>query len=314
MKKILLCLLAFFSMSIELQIFGDTKDVERIDSPPFEDILLVIHYNHPYYDSIEFLKELYSPFFPNITFYGEQEHPQVIAMPTKKGCYISEVLADIFIRFPNYKGYLVLQDDCLLNVWKYMKFDKDKIWYAITFRTPNNNNEVLHSWNPNFEKSKLKEEFFRASLDGTVIKKYWGGDFNRFHIDHHRGLQNIWPNLSPRDLQQLEKNIEKDMIVGQVCDMFYIPQRFHEDIVRLCPIFKNIFCEVAIPMIVNCLDSLENWEILKMMWNTNFSIEQSPTFILQDDFDWYHPVKFSTQNNRALALKFLQKAKPTSDK
>lgn len=44
----------------------------------FDEILLVVHYNHPYFQTSEFLEKLYAC-FPNIVFYGEGSQRSVPA-------------------------------------------------------------------------------------------------------------------------------------------------------------------------------------------------------------------------------------------
>jgi hypothetical protein len=92
----------------------------------FSDILLIINYNNPHYQSIDFLKEIYSPVFTNIIFYGEASHPEVHLISHHKGWWGHEVLKDAMIRYPGYSGYLCLQDDCFLNYWNFgIVFCKD---------------------------------------------------------------------------------------------------------------------------------------------------------------------------------------------
>jgi hypothetical protein len=38
----------------------------------WKNTLLIINFNHPFYNSIPFLEQIYGKEFPNIVFYGEQ--------------------------------------------------------------------------------------------------------------------------------------------------------------------------------------------------------------------------------------------------
>ena len=124
----------------------------RLCANPFDGTLLVIHYNFPFYDSIEFLKELYEPVFgKNIVVYGPEEHPGVHAVPTYKGWYFSRVVSDCYKRFPNYEGYVFLQDDCLLHYWNWKKLDTNSFYMKNpTFRTVS-----LNKWQPEAQKESI---------------------------------------------------------------------------------------------------------------------------------------------------------------
>jgi len=96
---------------------------------PFgDDVLLIVNYNFPHYESIDFLKSIYNPCFPHIVFYGAKDHPDVIQLDTYRGWYAYAVILDAMQRFPEYQGYLCIHDDCVLNFWNLYRFDKYKIW------------------------------------------------------------------------------------------------------------------------------------------------------------------------------------------
>ena len=65
LKSSLFSLLIFASLS---NLYSNERESRGIEfyQEYFKDILLVIHYNHPFYESMEFEKSLYSPVFKNI--------------------------------------------------------------------------------------------------------------------------------------------------------------------------------------------------------------------------------------------------------
>lgn len=261
----------------------------------FKDILLVIHYNHPYYNSIEFLRNLYSPFFPNIIFYGEAAHPFVIQVETTIGSFFTRVMADALTRFPNYRGYVFLQDDVLMNVGNFSRLNTEKIWFGISRCFPGENNP--DSWAIDFDRTQSRKDFFHATIDGAYNDGW-------FWWEHPYGVtvNAALSQLALQDWEMLERNIGQNELVAMVCDMYYIPQRFRSDAIRLSHVFSHVFCEIAVPMILNCLDNLENWEILKGIWEFN----PSPTGFRTDpyfrsDVDWIHPLKFSSLSNQNYA-------------
>jgi hypothetical protein len=66
----------------------------QIDKNKFKNVLLIISFNHPYYNNIDFSKQLYAPYFNKIFFYGTQPHEEVTCFATDEGRLISEVLYD----------------------------------------------------------------------------------------------------------------------------------------------------------------------------------------------------------------------------
>ncbi|MGC2310563.1 MAG: hypothetical protein WA432_03020 [Candidatus Babeliaceae bacterium] len=248
----------------------------------FANILLVINFNHPYYKNIDFIKELYVPFFSNIVFYGESSHPQVTAVPTHMGYLLAYVVHDVLIKYPSYDGYLFLEDDCILNVWNCLSLNLDKIWLP---GFSNKVNEVC-----------LENSSFIANLkDGTNANTWW------WRAEWGIGpTKKAFSPLSAHDLEMIEKNAGKNNAVGAMADMFYIPGRFSNDVVRLADVFKDVFVEIAIPCILCCLDLKENWERTSILWGVADSIVQSHWPML---FICVHPLKLSLQKNRNLIRK-----------
>ena len=180
--------LLFSLFSIEAQESHNTYH-ER-----FSDLLLVVHFNFPYYGNIPFLKKLYAPIFEHIVFYGEKEHPDVFAIKTHEGFFLSDVLQDVLTRFPDYKGYLILQDDCVLNFWNCVLLDQNKIWFAL--KTNTNHNLFSNI----------------ITLDGQNISgPFWLG-WNRALNGTTRleATQKAYAQLTLNDLELLNHNIGKN--------------------------------------------------------------------------------------------------------
>lgn len=104
------------------------------DLPYGNDILLILNYpcdsteNH--YSSVDFLRNLYKPWFPNIIFYGPIESIDVNTFDyPHNGYFFHKSVADAMRRYPNFNGYLYAADDCVLNCWNFTRFDKTKLWF-----------------------------------------------------------------------------------------------------------------------------------------------------------------------------------------
>jgi hypothetical protein len=257
-------------LQIMFLLFLITKNsyaTEKLDTleTKFHDVLLVVHYNHPHYKSMDFIREIYSPIFPNIVFYGEAAYPTVNVVKTEIGHYFTPVVEAVFKTFPGYHGYIFLQDDCLMNFWNYLRLDKEKIWFLATGSTKN-------FPGTSFDEQKPCWQF----------ASYWG----------LKALRVAFPQLSTQDLEQYTKNHGENRAIGGMCDMFYIPGKFADQVIPLCEIFQNVFCEISIATILSCLDDTYNWELLSKLWSQNCEHSISN---YNPSFDWIHPLKFSNE-------------------
>lgn len=88
--------------------------------------------------------------------------------------------------------------------------------------------------------------------------------------------------------------------------MFYLPQKFRHNAVRLSKIFKNVFCEIAVPTMLVCLDDIEHWEFLRGHWGFQLQSGSYPAPEYVEESDWIHPLKFSKEKERVFAQKVVE--------
>ncbi|MEX1012613.1 MAG: hypothetical protein WDZ27_02860 [Waddliaceae bacterium] len=239
--------------------FSEDKVLKKLD---FQNILLVINFNSHHYSNIDFLKEIYSSAFPNIVFYGSGKDPRVIQISDYRGFYNHGSLVDAMNRFPNYAGYLFVQDDCFFNYWNFDRLNKDKIWFH----------------------SKL----FIESLDVVNMKwNWWNQVFGR------RAAIEAIKKLPKKYIEILNLNLGKYRVAFAWSDLFYVPRRLRKNYIEVAKCFLNpkVFCEIAIPTILCSLDSIQEWENLNVVWGKSLE-HYTP------DIDWFHPIKFSSRENR----------------
>ena len=101
---------------------GSTR-LNKEDSRPclkdaFKDILLVIVFNRPLYDSIPDLVALYKPAFPNLLFCGSPHNaapPDILTLEIIGGYLGYECLGRAIRQHPGYKGYFYSNDDVILK-------------------------------------------------------------------------------------------------------------------------------------------------------------------------------------------------------
>lgn len=263
MKK-LFCLitliLALFTNRGNAEI--DKEDLREY----FKDILLIINFNHPYYSNIEFLREIYSPYFPNIVFYGEETHPEVVHVSHHLGWFVHRTLEDAMRRWPNYRGYICCQDDCLMNFWNFTRLDKDKIWF---------------------------HQYWTQSLVKSNSSWPW------WETPHgHQAINLAYKKLPKKHLSILENNCGYYHVPYSWGDFFYVPGKYREEFLWLSPRFNkpDVFIEIAVPTLLLSLENFEKMEHLSPYWGGTISSIDLATY--DTSFDWIHPIKLSSQANR----------------
>lgn len=245
---------------------------KKIYQSKFKNTLLIINFNHPYYNNIPFLQHLYGQIFDQIVFYGEHAHHLVTALPTAKGFNLGPVIEDVLTKYPEYKGYFFLQDDCLLHPWACLSFDLDKLWLP----------------RATLELEKWQHEPWYASpnmVDGTNPHlPIWPGPYG------YNPTKRGWDQLLAKDRENLDKNAGTNNVPHAQCDLFYIPQRYRKEVLRLNSLFNGVFCELAVPIIFCCLADKKEWERTTLYWDFLSEMINSGWPM---GFTCLHPVKFS---------------------
>jgi hypothetical protein len=268
-----------FLLAIYLTGFFTWLESKEDQNEDFSDILLIINYNTPFYQTMDFLKEIYSPVFPNIVFYGEDFHPEVHVIAHHRGWWGHEVLRDAMIRYPNYRGYLCLQDDCFLNFWNLTRLDKNKVW---------------------FNRSYYHPVEYLINID--EVNNFWGW----WNLPSGReAMLNVFLTLPERYLEKAAEQLGVGNVSIRLCDCIYLPVRLRQDYIDACAYFSNppVFVEIAQPFILFCIEGEDNWEFLNMHWvwpHDRAITEYSP------EYDWVHPFKFSSIANQEFIRRIIK--------
>ena len=98
----------------------------------YEDILLIINYNRKGFLKLnKYIKTLYNKYFPNIIFiYPTNTHERntLSCNKSKKGYYSYICFKKIYRKYPNYKGFLYINDYLFLKVWEITNFNFSIPW------------------------------------------------------------------------------------------------------------------------------------------------------------------------------------------
>ena len=211
----------------------------------FKDILLVIVYNYPFYDSIPKLRALYKPAFPHLIFCGPPHNTAprgILTVDIIKGYLGYECLGRAIREHPGYKGYFYISDDVILKYWNFPDFDRKKIWDSNPTKTSPASGPASSAWYWWNTKYGLKN--CRRALEDvakmTLAEKTLNGT---------------------RLINTLLKNGNGELLCfGGRADVLYIPQRYAKAFSILSGMFyeQQVFLEIAAPTIYRLLERNRN--------------------------------------------------------
>ena len=111
----------------------------------YENILLIINYNFKGFEYINnYILNLYKNIFPNYVFIIPSETTNnrntILCKESYRGYFSYICLEKVFLKYPNYKGYLFINDDNFMKIWEldnlnfnipwlYHFHDINKGWY-----------------------------------------------------------------------------------------------------------------------------------------------------------------------------------------
>ena len=248
------------------QTYQNTSFFEKVTlSQPwaqFSNILLLVVFNNPYYESIPFVETLYRPFFPHILYCGPglpnlsvppgyplnnfqfsfyPYRPTIHGNPN--GSFNYECIINAFrMKYP-VDGILFLADDVLLAPGKVKGLQYDSIWYVPVWDTINDDirDPIIAQWRFKKYRKQVAHLLNRMQREETNVPLI------------HQCFNHL-----------VSRNGDKYRVNGGFADIYYIPQRISQKFTFLGSVFLQewIFLEIAIPTLIQCLDGLNNVEIL----------------------------------------------------
>lgn len=99
----------------------------------YNDILLIVNYNRKGFLKInQYIQILYKKFFPNIIFIYPsitKESDTISCKESRNGYYSYKCFIKVYLKYPNYRGYLYINDDLFIKVWELSDFNFDIPWF-----------------------------------------------------------------------------------------------------------------------------------------------------------------------------------------
>ncbi|XP_078384362.1 uncharacterized protein LOC144666832 isoform X2 [Oculina patagonica] len=212
----------------------------------FKDILLVIVYNFPFYDSIPHLVALYKPAFPNLLFCGPPDNtsrPGIVTVDIIRGYLGYECLARAIREHPGYKGYFYSNDDVILKYWNFPDFDQEKIWESSSLISSQSVTGPVSSEWP-WWKTYYGLNNCRRACEDVAKMTLAENKPNGAHL-----------------LNTLLKNSDGTLQCFAIrSDVFYIPQTHATAFSILSKTFykQKVFLEIAVPTINRFLERKED--------------------------------------------------------
>ena len=270
-----------------------TQSNVKSNNMPFSSILLAINFNNPFYNNIPILSKYFGSLFENIIFCGPEESKEydIITIKGARTYFGYMCLAIGIQKFPNYKGYLYVNDDMIVNWWNMLETPQDKIWYgkdiiieagaAMDKPAPC----CWHWWTSARALENCKNAF--NSLQASSSQ--WNGEtFLDMYFENTKGAP---------------------LCLRAWSDFMYIPGRLSKVFNHLANEFyrNGVFLEVAVATMLSMLDKGDNIVNLDGVYLPDIygDIDFSDGKIVSNIYDtaksFYHPVKLSVEG-RALDL------------
>ena len=301
----------FLSLSTRCKI--DQKAEPACLRNAFSDVVLVIVYNHPFYWSIPSLTELYKNAFPTMMICGpnEAKNHTVEALHIHKGYFAYLCMSRAVEKHPGYSGYLLINDDLMLNYWNLIGLKRDRIWEGpkdpINFQ-----NYSLHDkwywWNSSWGMSTCQKAYDEIWVMRENNLYEWLPEVINEHADEQTHPQNRLSSMKlAADLLQKNGNGTSYCFHGR-SDIFYIPQKFAETFRILSYVFykHGTFLEIAVPTMCRMLDRVDNFEYIPGIYLPG-RIGEPPVRKAQHFWELYnktlafvHPLKLNYTGDGAL--------------
>ena len=266
----------------------------------YQNILLLIVYNNPFYTTIPVIEHLYRPFFPRILYCGSTftglDHPSLANYDISFITYersTKEHLPGMFstecttmameMGFHNEHGVLTLHDDVLMFPQRLQNLSHSYTWLSAFWKFQGTGNILTNMLAWSFYKQyrsnilTIFREIRELSHTSLVAKKCY---------EQHVDLQGPW---SP---------------VGGYSDIHFIPSSMYKQFHEIAQIYirNHVPFEVAIPNIIRCLVNPSDVRLMPGRLVEGGSVRDKPwetlRHIINNQTIFMHPVKWSGVSNK----------------
>lgn len=289
----------------------------------FDDVLLIVFFSHARYDAnLDYYREVYSQFFPNIVFVGPgsredagfahsydvlvdsyESDEDLIDQRVYKmaGRMAHHMLYTAMREHDCYDGYLWAPFDTLLNIPRLQQFNQQYFWYHSPFGqyVPNpafrdaeaNTNKSWHAPPANISPD--------PSINLTATWRGWGVDW--WWGDPHVGLavcMQAYEKAPPSMREHLATLTNgTTRLIGGSADTLYVPGRHRQVFMDTLALFleTDCFLEIATPTVVHLVAPpdepilyVDHWWIWQPPFNSTFVRQKWAQGFEVDTFHTFH--------------------------
>lgn len=195
----------------------------------FGNVVLVMFCSGPVERTALEWRLLYGRIFKTVIILSAQKNED-LAVDQGRVDYLYKQLPGIMNRYTNAEGFLILQDNTILNYWNLMQADKTKLWIT---------NKVSKSWS-------------------TVSAN--SGEWHSKQAEMVKKIVNTMPAHFQVNFKEATKS-DQDLTICS-SELFFVPKRFVDDFADLVALVGDleVHHKVATPMFFLAMDSPQNFD------------------------------------------------------
>ncbi|KIJ62721.1 hypothetical protein HYDPIDRAFT_114413 [Hydnomerulius pinastri MD-312] len=291
----------------------------------FSNVLLIVFFSHPRYnDNLDFHREVYSAYFPNIVYIGPAsredkgfahsydvlvdsfQSDEDLSDPSfykMSGRMAHHMLHTALQEYDCYDGYLWAPFDTLLNVPRLQQFNQNLFWYHSPWGRPVPN-PALGDFGPEptLNKGRHAPPALISPDTSVILTETWRGWGPDWWLgDPHVGVSVCMeaflrvPSEMRTRLAALTEG--KTRLIGGSADTLYIPGRHRRVFMEVLALFleTNCFLEIATPTTVHLvvptgepIQYVDHWWIYQPPFNATFVRQKWAEGFEVDTFHTFH--------------------------
>ncbi|KAF7422592.1 hypothetical protein PC9H_010748 [Pleurotus ostreatus] len=284
----------------------------------FDNVLLIVFFSHARYGAnLDYYKEVYSEYFPNMVFIGPASREDA-GFSHSYDLMVDSYQSDEDLSDPNfykmagrmahhmlytammehncYDGYLWAPFDTLLNIPRLQLFDQTKFWYYSPWGrfVPNPQVKADENGGKHAPPARISPD---PTLNVTASWQGWAKDWCDPHVGSAvcMGAFNKVPETMRSRMASFTDG--KTRLVGGSADTVYIPGRHRDDFMDILALFleTDCFLEIAVPTTIHLVVPpsedilyLDHWWIWEPPFNATYVRQRWEEGYEVDTFHTFH--------------------------
>ena len=265
----------------------------------FQDVLLIIVFNYPYYHNVRYTEAAYRANFPNIAYCGPEANTfrkfaqdlghdlTFIEASVEEGVVSYVCLIKVIESRFKVAGYLVTGEEALLNFWHFHGFNKNRIWTTTTNMFPVEIKQDSTEW------PWWSTDYGRKAWVNTKT------EISQSLVPPGVTSTTAWKETLQSNIRKLRIQTQAGSVLRGMADIYYIPTRFAPDVswyLTRC-LKHRLFLEIAVPM---TLFGLRNMEEIETIQGACLSSQQrhQPWKFFDPRHHFLYPIKFSVEEHQ----------------